>query len=371
MAKQVFLNGLQIKGFRPFAQLNLPRLARVNLIVGKNGVGKSSLLEAIQLLIAEGAVSKIRDILTARNEISIERGGDPTSERAPTQALAYEALFFGRPDLDMNFPEFSISSLGDNGANLHVSYCRFITEIDLEDVEVPPVHRVLTKDDTEGDSSPALKIKFGDRERLIDLDAIGRRLRSVVDRPLPFHHVPASGLSANEIAHIWDRIALREEESIVYDALRLISGDIERVVFVADPRERYRRYAMVKVQGGREPVPLFSLGEGINHLFGITVSLVAARNGLLLIDEIENGLHYSLLERFWSLILDQSQALNVQVFAATHSLDCIRGFQDATTGLEASDALLIRLQGTDGNIEGVTFNPDELRIVTEEDIEVR
>jgi AAA15 family ATPase/GTPase len=128
---------------------------------------------------------------------------------------------------------------------------------------------------------------------------------------------------------------------------------------------------MTKVSGQSKPIPLRSLGEGVNHLLGIAVSLIAARDGLLLVDEIENGLHYSVMTRMWKLILDQSRALNVQVFAATHSLDCIRGFQAATAELGFGDARLIRLEGKSGNIEGVSFDPAELRIVTEEDIEVR
>jgi len=90
-----------------------------------------------------------------------------------------------------------------------------------------------------------------------------------------------------------------------------------------------------------------------------------------LIDEVENGVHYSVMKDLLALILKQIQDLNVQVFATTHSLDCIGGFEAAASGLGAEDASLIRLEGVNGVISGVSFEPDELNLVVEKEIEVR
>jgi predicted ATPase len=374
MPKPIFLHGLEIKGFRPFAHLTLPELSRVNLIVGKNSCGKTSLLEAIQLFVAEGAVFNIRDLLSSRNEISAERRGEAEAGQMIGDNLAYEALFFGRPDLDLERPELSIASLGPDATILHVAYCRFIEKIEDSDGQARRRIIIVEREDAAEGSPAALQVKVGDRERLVPIEIVDRSRRVSrrdLDSPFPFQYVPADGLSSNDIARGWDKVTLTAEEGIIYSALRLVSADIERVAFVADTRTPYNRYGMTKVSGQSKPIPLRSLGEGVNHLLGIAVSLIAARDGLLLVDEIENGLHYSVMTRMWKLILDQSRALNVQVFAATHSLDCIRGFQAATAELGFGDARLIRLEGKSGNIEGVSFDPAELRIVTEEDIEVR
>ena len=86
---------------------------------------------------------------------------------------------------------------------------------------------------------------------------------------------------------------------------------------------------MVQHRDSPEPLSLQSFGEGILRLFEILLSLANARDGILLIDELENGLHYKIHPRVWDLIFRLSQKLNVQIFATTHSWDCIRGFETA------------------------------------------
>ncbi|HVB23053.1 MAG TPA: AAA family ATPase [Ktedonobacteraceae bacterium] len=103
----------------------------------------------------------------------------------------------------------------------------------------------------------------------------------------------------------------------------------------------------------------------------ITLALVNARDGLLLIDEFENGLHYSVQPDLWRLIFQVANRLNVQVFATTHSWDCIEAFQSATEGDTQDTAMLIRLESRKHGIRATLFDQSELSIVTREQIEVR
>ena len=112
-------------------------------------------------------------------------------------------------------------------------------------------------------------------------------------------------------------------EPEVIAGLQLIERDIKRLSFLDS--EDFR-IPMVQHRDSPEPLSLQSFGEGILRLFEILLSLVNARDGILLIDELENGLHYKIHPRVWDLIFRLSQKLNVQVFATTHSWDCIRGF---------------------------------------------
>jgi AAA15 family ATPase/GTPase len=114
------------------------------------------------------------------------------------------------------------------------------------------------------------------------------------------------------------------------------------------------------------------MGDGINRILTIILALVNADSGFLLIDEFENGLHYTVQEKLWSIIFQLSKELNIQVFVTTHSEDCIRGFQSALNRQEnLSDGKLIRLDNENGIIKQVEFDAKELKIADEQDIEIR
>ncbi len=103
----------------------------------------------------------------------------------------------------------------------------------------------------------------------------------------------------------------------------------------------------------------------MQRMFGIALALVNSRNGILLVDEIENGLHYSAQPDVWRLIFRLASRLNVQVFATTHSWDCIEAFQEDTQNA----GLLIRLESKKGKIVATLFDEQELGIATREQIE--
>jgi len=102
--------------------------------------------------------------------------------------------------------------------------------------------------------------------------------------------------------------------------------------------------------------------------------MLKAKDGYLLIDEFENGLHHSAQTRIWKFIFVLAKKLNAQVFATTHSWDCVEAFQEAAAeNEEDKDAMLIRLQRKkDGTtIKAVGYDKREMDIVTRQGIEVR
>jgi AAA15 family ATPase/GTPase len=127
---------------------------------------------------------------------------------------------------------------------------------------------------------------------------------------------------------------------------------------------------MVKLAEFSEPVPFKSLGEGVNHLLSISLALVKARNGVLLVDEVENGIHYSVQPVLWRMIFKQAQRWKIQVFSTTHSWDCVEGFQIAANDF-AGRGSLYRLERRDAEIRAVRFAPREIEIARRESIEVR
>jgi AAA15 family ATPase/GTPase len=112
------------------------------------------------------------------------------------------------------------------------------------------------------------------------------------------------------------------------------------------------------------------MGDGMNRVFELALGLANSKDGLLLVDELENGVHYSAQEQLWRLIFETASQLNVQVFATTHSWDCIESFQRAASAHQA-DGALISLARQDGDVKATVFNERDLEIITRESIEVR
>jgi len=167
-------------------------------------------------------------------------------------------------------------------------------------------------------------------------------------------------------------VTLTEDEQEVICGLRLISSSIEKLVLVQGPgRRSNERIMMVKLAEFRDAIPFKSLGAGMNHLLGVFLALIKARESVLLIDELENGVHYSVQPVLWDLIFKQAANLNIQVFVTTHSWDCVEGFQIAANKQSDTSAVVVRLEEHKGSVKGVLFSSQEIEIARRENIEVR
>ena len=162
-------------------------------------------------------------------------------------------------------------------------------------------------------------------------------------------------------------------DSEVISALRLIDERVSGVGFVEDVSQRRsenNRIPLVKIDGIAEPLPLKSMGDGITRLFHMIVALVNAQDGLLLIDEFENGLHWSVQSKVWEVVFQLSEKLNVQVFATTHSRDCIEGF-DSTWNKYPSLGAFLRLDFKNEIIKATEYTSETLSDAIDMEVEVR
>ena len=170
-------------------------------------------------------------------------------------------------------------------------------------------------------------------------------------------------------------MALTEEESQVVKTLNLIYSErVERVAMIGEDSGSRRgagRRPVVRLRDEPRPVPLRSLGDGAVRLFGVALALANSKDGFLLIDEAENGIHHSIQRDFWTMILKAAHQNNVQVLATTHSWDCVAGFAKAATEIEEVDGALVRLDRYDDRIRAVEYTEDDLRIAAKHGIEVR
>jgi len=129
---------------------------------------------------------------------------------------------------------------------------------------------------------------------------------------------------------------------------------------------------MVKLEGESDPVPLRSLGDGVRKMFSFALGLEGARESrMLLIDEIENGIHYSAHENMWRFIIAAAQRSGVQVVATTHSWDCVMGFQSALASHPDLEASAIRLYRGAQDVEAALLDRAEIAVATRDQIDFR
>lgn len=366
------IHTLRVDNFRAFQDFSAGPFGRVNLITGKNNSGKSSLLEAIRVFATEGATSTFDSIVTFREEADSGSALEPDNDFPREGPFPYSSLFFGFPSLLECATPFTIANRSEKGSD---SISARVGWFIREHAESDPEAFVWQAADPTVDPSavPMLQVTSSKQERE-RRTRIYRRIRTRFDRVDSRYSCiyldPSSSRTTDQLASLWDAIALTDEERHVVSALQILDPDIEAVSLIGGDTRIRPRTAIVKSRKFQRPVPLRSLGDGSNRIFAITLCLTAAKSGVLLVDEIENGLHHSVLEEVWRLIFLLAESLDVQVFATTHSWNCIEAFQKAASS-HAAEGVLARLSLVDGGILSTLFRENELRIATRDRIEVR
>ena len=355
------LPDLRIKGFRGIKDLLISRLGRVTLLAGKNGAGKTTVLEAVRVYAARGRQATLSEMLHSREEA--EHSFDEYFDR-DTLAPSWEALFYGR----ILSPDSSLSIGPENGDPLQIKTKLGPTPLDPSSIE-----------SQFSDEALYLLVSFQGSEYGFPTIRRDRR-RTVSGGPVFPPAIRCDSLgpglpSSSQLSQFWDSVALTDEESKAVDALNLIySGRVERVAMIGDDigtRRSTGRRAVVKLRDGARPVPLKSLGDGAVRLFSVALAVANSKDGFLLIDEAENGIHHSIQRAFWTMILKAAEQNNVQVLATTHSWDCVAGFAMAATAIEEVDGALVRLERKSDRTRSVEYPEDWLRIAAERGIEVR
>ncbi len=369
MSKLV-LDSLEIKNFRAFKHLRIEKLGRVNLIVGKNNVGKSSVLEALLLFARRAYPALIWESLGVRDESAVLNSKKPADLGDTSADVKY--LFHGRkPITDLVDPiEIGSSQDPQEVLSLITYWPNIHANKKLSDLVKPD----------EYDSAfmaPGIAVSIGDDVRaLYPLDgsySVRWQIKSFEGkmRDIPCIFVGNFGLQNSLTSRLWDNIALSTLEREIVSALQIIAPKITQVNLIGSRDRTAERIAIVKEDALDTPIPLRSMGEGMYRIFGIALALVNAKDGMLLIDEVDTGLHYSVLPDLWKLIFEVAHRLNVQVFATTHSKDCIEAFQQAADENTEEEGMLVRLEHRDGEVVPVMFDERKLNIAAREQIEVR
>ena len=360
-------SSIRIAGYRGLKSFRLTDLGRVNLLVGANNSGKTSILECIELLRSAGSPNVLHAVLSRRGEW----GFLPSEERRV--ALAVRHLF---TDHDLA-GRVVISSVGgaastDGWAD---EVAISVEEADAESqAELPglfeeetPFHLRVQGSSVSGDFKAQMT-----PDGLVD----SRRFRgqTIGDELVSF--VSAGGMGVGEVVRAFDGVVLTDKEEYVARALRVIEPGIERIASVGYDRgppvyRGGRGGIFLKLQDLADRIPIGTLGEGMWRMLGLALALANAKDGVLLVDEIDTGLHYSVMDDMWRMVSERAEALSVQVFATTHSRDCYQSFAVvATPGSQQSgDVTIQRVDAS--REEAVRFGGDEVIAAAERNLEVR
>lgn len=356
------INSLTIKNFRSLESLVLPELGRINLLVGKNNSGKTSILESLRVLSSRGAIKTLI-------ELAVEREDQVQDENLDEEGSIKRLISGIFKDHAIDEKEIFIGD-SEGATNLSLKrtqylYLREETPNGLvvgkrQPLSSEEITRLGSEDSEETDIREGLEVSIGGYEpELVRIDRAASRpfLDGVSDSKWPVAacaFVPAQPKDVDELAILWDQIALSDRELDVVKALKLIEPSIAALTFVeADPnmeevRRRLlrrprtmssrgsRRIPIVRLEGSNLRVPLRSMGDGLHRILDVVLRLVAIQDGFLLVDEFENGLHYSIHDKLWELVLKIATERSVQVFATTHSDDCVDAF--SRVSLESSES---------------------------------
>lgn len=354
------LTSFTLRNFRCFRDFTITPLQRVNIITGKNNVGKTALLEGMFLF--AGATNPSLAI-----KINSFRGLEYTHISSGTQIESpWDSLF-----TDFNEgKKISLigedSTIGKRTLNIQIvqEVSRWITEHKL-DKERSLLTELIGK---------PLEFEYIDESHkplktTISIFPSGIRYDSPTIRvPYPGVFLSARKQSnPQEDAERYSDIEMAKHQDVVLKILNIIEPKLSQLKILVKAG-----VSMIYGEIGlNRPVPLPLTGEGMSRVCSLILAIAYSRNGIVFIDEIENGLHHSILEKIWLGVAEAARQFNTQIFATTHSRECITAAHNALGKSESYDFLMHRLDKSDGKIEAKTYDKETLEAAIETELRMR
>jgi hypothetical protein len=377
------LKTITIDNFRTFQHFELHDLGRLNLLVGTNNCGKTTVLEAIQLLCSRNNPEPFIDAIKSRGERfwddrsqtheldirhlfhhhSIEPGSQFTITGVNENGTEKLTATIGDSPVAHRWKSENpqqISLFGDNGVDRHADepgalgfYFEWQSQKEKHDWNYP------------------LSYEGGLSER--DIRRFGKiGLPKKAETKTQF--ITSAALTAAQMTDLFDQVVLTPEETFLHDALQTIEPRIERIASVSAERNRrseYREGFVVRLSDHHQRVPIGSMGDGIWRMLGLALATVGASDGVLFVDEIDTGLHFSAMSDMWKLLWETAKRLNVQVFATTHSNDCWTSLSSIAAQEDAAKEGISIQRIEKDKKTSIAFSEEEIVMAAKKGIEVR
>lgn len=387
------LDSLHIKNFRCFEDLTIPSLGRVNLIVGKNNSGKSTLLEAVAVFVtakditpqdhpgAANVIDKIRDLLSQRNEFFL-------TEDKPSDAQVIAHTLYDKNDLkvrlgDINKAEsIDISIIKRKEKGLEILFFKKpkdSTTLQYTIIPLDQKNNMVRYWEDESYWHPEDEdIDINENTQFpLEINISAEEIKSILRDKLlekKYQFVPSYLASETKLFELWDAVYHRNKDHEILEGLKLVIPKLSSLHFSKSPNSD-EQAAFLKEGDEDTPKPLKAMGEGTARLLQIFLHSYIKKRGYLLIDEFENGLHYSIQGEVWEKLFKLAKELDIQVFATTHSEDAVKAFCKVTLASEEEGRLIALGRSPapedNGRIVAVSYDEKEIAVISRTGMEVR
>lgn len=283
------IDNIKIEKYKCFDDFSAGGLKRINLIGGINNAGKTAFIEACYLVATAKNIKNFLFSLT-----SIEKERDRLNFSVSDEINIIDILTTNK--------FISIDSL--NHIKLKVKEESYATTLDIN----------LNSKLFHIDFNPL--ISFTASEKAIFISNFG--------------------FSNNQLKDVYKAVQFKDKD-------KGLDSFLEKFNFVNPKFKIIDGKPYLKIDDSDEYNQLNKYGDGIKHYISIICSLYACSGGYLFLDEIESGLHHTLYDDLWRIIFEVSKQENVQIFATTHSKECIESYNKITTEMKNTDSVYFEI----------------------------
>jgi len=328
---------VEIVSYKHFKNFKINGFKRVNIIAGFNNSGKTTLLEAIYFLTIQNDMSSFLDLIRLKNKFKDEL--DP---------IWLQQIINHKISLKANY----------NGVSSSVEIENKATEEEIDKTQYLSTININSTVNQEKNSS---KIHlYSHKEPILYFKNIKYLCFSMFKSPYFYNH--------DDLLNSYSDALAKNMDKKIIKFIQKIDSSIKDINIVK--QEGIERFAVrsSKYEGIRD---ITSFGEGLQRIFEISLAFASCRNGVLLIDELETAIHKSLLIDFTNFIQELADEFNVQVFATSHSKECIDAFVQNDYE-DNSELMAYFLENRDGEFKYKYISGDRLHNLVESmDLDIR